>query len=92
MTYLDFNDADQQQSFDLIPKGTLARVRMSIKPGDSTPQAQAARRIAGFGNLDGLEFVARFDIEKDAKGEDKNTIKSVIEPDHKDYAVIIGVA
>ena len=168
MTYFDFNDAEQQQSFDLIPKGTLARVRMSIKPGgfddpsqgwnggwvtqsfdsgaiylacegvvmegayarrkvwwniglhsakgptwgnmgrtfvraalnsarnihpgDNSPQAQAARRIAGFGDLDGLEFVARFDIEKDAKGEDKNTIKSVIEPDHKDYAAIMGVA
>ena len=168
MSFFDFNTADQQQSFDLIPKGTLARVRMSIKPGgfddpsqgwtggwaaqsfdsgavylacegvvmegpfakrkvwwniglhsakgptwgnmgrtfvraalnsarnihpaDNSPQAQAARRIAGFGDLDGLEFVARFDIEKDAKGEDKNTIKSVIEPDHKDYALIMGVA
>lgn len=168
MTYFDFNDAEQQQSFDLIPKGTLARVRMSIKPGgfddpsqgwtggwatqsfdsgaiylacegvvmegpfakrkvwwniglhsakgpawqnmgrtfvraalnsarnihpgDNSPQAQAARRIAGFGDLDGLEFAARFDTEKDAKGEDKNTIKSVIEPDHKDYAAIMGAA
>ena len=33
MSFFDFNTADQQQSFDLIPKGTLARVRMSIKPG-----------------------------------------------------------
>jgi len=73
------------------PSGSSKRQRACRSPC-STPQAQAARRIAGFGNLDGLEFVARFDIEKDAKGEDKNTIKSVIEPDHKDYAVIIGVA
>ncbi len=29
----DFNDAEQQQSFALIPKGTVARVRMTIKPG-----------------------------------------------------------
>src|SRR5579885_1272542 len=29
----DFNDAEQQQTFDLIPKGTVARVRMTIKPG-----------------------------------------------------------
>lgn len=168
MSFFDFNTADQQQSFDLIPKGTLARVRMSIKPGgfddasqgwtggwatesfdtgavflsgefvvmegpfakrkiwtniglhsakgptwgnmgrtfvraalnsarnvhpaDNSPQAQAARRIAGFGDLEGLELAVRIDIEKDGRGEDKNTIKSVIEPDHKDYAAIMGVA
>ena len=29
----DFNDAEQQQSFDLIPKGAVVPVRMTIKPG-----------------------------------------------------------
>ena len=29
----DFNDAEHQQSFDLIPKGTVAKVRMTVKPG-----------------------------------------------------------
>lgn len=28
MNWNDFNDAEQQSSFDLIPKGTLTRVRM----------------------------------------------------------------
>lgn len=163
----DYNDAEQQQSFDLIPKGTLVKVRMTIKPGghdnpaqgwtggyatesfdtgsiylncefvvlegeyakrklwsliglhspkgeawgnmgrsfiraalnsamnvhpqDNSPQAQTARRIADFSALDGIVFVARVDIEKDAKGEDKNVVKQVIEPDHKDYARIMGV-
>lgn len=167
MTYFDFNTADPQPSFDLIPKGTLARVRLTIKPGgfddpaqgwtggwatqsfetgavylacegvvmegpyarrkiwwniglyspkgptwgnmgrsfirallnsarhihpaDNSPQAQAARRIAGFHELDGIEFAARIDIEKDSRGEDRNTIKAAIEPDHKDYAAIMGV-
>lgn len=166
MNWNDFNDAEQQTSFDLIPKGTIARVRMTIKPGghhdasrgwtdgyatasvdtgsvylsaefvvlegpfakrklwsnvglfspkgdtwanmgrtfiraalnssrhihpgDSSPQALNARRIAGFGELDGIEFIARIDIEKDAKGIDKNTIKNVIEPDHKDYPALTG--
>ena len=32
--WCDFNDADAQQGeFNLIPKGTQARVRMAIKPG-----------------------------------------------------------
>ncbi|MEO5346514.1 MAG: hypothetical protein H7834_09075 [Magnetococcus sp. YQC-9] len=29
----DYNDADAQNNFDLIPKGTIAPVRMMIKPG-----------------------------------------------------------
>lgn len=29
----DFNDAEQQQDFDLIPKGTIARLRLTVKPG-----------------------------------------------------------
>lgn len=33
MTYFDFNSASEQTSFDLIPKGTLVRVRMTIRPG-----------------------------------------------------------
>ena len=163
----DFNDAEQQQSFDLIPRNTAAKLRLTIKPGgfddpaqgwtggwatqsfdtgavylacegvvmegpfakrkiwwnvglhspkgptwgnmgrtfiraalnsarnvhpaDNSPQAQAARRISGFADLDGLEFAARIDIEKDGRGEDRNTIKAAIEPDHKDYALVMGV-
>ncbi|PZP63889.1 MAG: hypothetical protein DI596_02495 [Azospira oryzae] len=163
----DFNDAEQQQNFDLIPKGTVARVRMTLKPGghddpaqgwtggyatqsfetgsvylacefvvlegeyarrklwsniglfspkgpawanmgrsfirailnsarnvhpqDMSPQAAAARRIAGFHELDGIEFVARIDIEKDGRGELKNVVRSAVEPDHPDYAKVMGV-
>ncbi|MFQ5510111.1 MAG: hypothetical protein ACE5FN_12385 [Leptospirillia bacterium] len=165
-TWNDFNNADDQQSFDLIPKGTIARVRMTIRPGghdnptegwtggyatrndktgsvylnaefvvtegpyarrkvwsliglhsekgaewmnmgrafikgilnsahgvhpsDETPQAQNARRIAGFADLDGIEFVAKIDWEKDAGGDDKNVIKQAIAPDHKEYAAVMG--
>jgi hypothetical protein len=166
MSYFDFNDAEQQQSFDLIPKGTLARVRMTIRPGgfddasqgwtggyatrndntgsvylncefvvmegeyarrklwsliglyspkgpewanmgrafikailnsargvhpgDASPQAQNARRIAGFADLDGIEFLGKVDWEKDQNGQDKAVIKQAIQPDHKDYATLMG--
>ena len=155
----DFSSAEDQQSFDVIPKGTIARVRMTIKPGgyndpdqgwtggyatlgdsgavylncefvvlegpfarrkiwsliglhsskgptyanmgrsfvkgilnsargfsakDDSPQAQAARRINGIGDLDGIEFTARIDIEKNQHGEDKNAIKTAITKDSKD--------
>jgi hypothetical protein len=163
----DFNDAEQQQSFDLIPKGTVAKVRMTIKPGgyddpaqgwgggyatqsfetgsvylacefvvlegeyvkrklwsnvglhspkgqawanmgrsflraalnsarnvlpqDNSPQAAAARRIQGFHELDGIEFVARIDIEKDGRGDLKNVVKLAVEPDQPDYARVMGM-
>ena len=168
MTYFDFNDANDQNSFDLIPKGTLVRVRMSIRPGgfddaaqgwdggyatrnantgsvylncefvvlegeyarrklwsliglyspkgsgwgnmgrtfikgmlnsarglhpgDMSPQTQTARRIDGFADLDGLEFLAKVEWEKDQNGQDKAVIKQAIQPDHRDYAALMGGA
>lgn len=35
----DFNDAASQAAFDLIPKGTLVKVRMTIKPGGYNDEA-----------------------------------------------------
>ena len=36
----DFNDAEPQQSYDIIPKGTVAPVRMTIKPGNHDDPGQ----------------------------------------------------
>ena len=148
----DFNYAEQQQGFDLIPKGTIVPVRMTIKPGGHDDPSQnwtggyatqsfdtgsvylaaefvvtagnhakrkmwsniglyspkgatwgqmgrsfiraalnSARRIQGFHELDGIEFLARVDVEKDAKGGDRNVVKLAVEPDHPDYAKFMGV-
>lgn len=159
----DFNDA--QSNVNLIPKGTLARVRLTIRPGgyddpaqgwtggyatrgstgsvylsgeftvlegpyarrkifsliglsspkgpdwanmgrslirgmlnsargisdrDTSAEAQAARRIRGFADLDGLEFVARIDVGSDTNGEEKNEIRGAVTPDHKEYASLMG--
>ena len=166
MSWNDFNSADDQSGFDVIPKGTLVKVRMTIKPGghddasqgwtggwatrsnttgavylncefvvqegkyarrkiwsliglysakgpdwtnigrafikgilnssrgvsnkDNSPAAQNARRINSLGDLDGVEFAARIDIEKDQNGDDKNVIKLAITPDNKEYASLMG--
>ncbi len=157
----DFSSAEDQQTFDIIPKGTIARVRMTVKPGghddpvqgwtggyatqgttgavylncefvilegqyarrkvwsliglhspkgpeyanmgrsfikgilnsargfsakDNSPQAVTARRINGLADLDGIEFTARIDVEKDQRnGSDRNVIKVAVTKDHKDY-------
>ena len=72
-------------------RGMLNSAR-GISDKDQSPQAQAARRIGGFADLDGLEFVARIDIGSDANGDDKNEIRSAVTPDHRDYARIMGTA
>ena len=147
----DFNDAEEQRSYEAIPKGTIAPVRMTIKPGgyddpaqgwtgayatrkettgavylnaefvilegpharrrvwsligllslkgpawgnmgrslvrgilnsacglsskDTSPQAQAVRRIDGLHVLDGIEFLARIDVGKDENDNLKNEIR-----------------
>lgn len=58
----------------------------NVHPQDNSAQAAAARRINGFSDLDGIEFVVRVDVEKDNRGDDRNVIKTVVEPDHKDYS------
>lgn len=164
----DFNGADAQQSaFDLIPSGTVVKVRLTIRPGgvgpegwvtqsrtsdaqylnteavvldgpharrriytriglrgkggagaddaygnrgrslirgilesargiaskDSSDRARAARVIRGYGDLNGLEFVARIGIDKDKStptDEGRNSISAAIGPDHPDYARVVS--
>ena len=71
-------------------RGILNSAR-NVHPQDNSPQATSARRINGFHELDGIEFLARVDVEKDAKGENRNVVKLAIEPDHKEYAALMGV-
>lgn len=70
-------------------RGMLNSAR-GLSDKDVSPQAQAARRISGFADLDGLEFVARIDHGTDTNGEAKNEIRGAIAPDHRDYAPIMG--
>ncbi len=72
-----------------LVRGILNSAR-GISDKDMSPEAQAARRIGGFTDLDGIEFVARIDVGTDANGDDKNEIRSAVTPDHKDYAAIMG--
>ena len=70
-------------------RGMLNSAR-GISDKDSSPQAQSARRISGFADLDGLEFVARIDVGTDTNGEEKNEIRAAVTPDHKEYAPLAG--
>lgn len=70
-------------------RGMLNSAR-GISDKDQSSQAQAARRISGFADIDGIEFIARIDVGSDAMGEEKNEIRTAITPDHRDYAGLMG--
>jgi hypothetical protein len=70
-------------------KGILNSAR-GIADKDNSAQAQARRRISGFAELDGIEFIARMDIGSDTNGEDKNEVRSAVTPSHRDYAQMMG--
>ena len=72
-----------------LVRGILNSAR-GLSDKDNSAEAQNARRISGFGDLDGLEFVARIDVGKDSNGEDKNDIRQAVTRDHKDYAAAMG--
>jgi hypothetical protein len=72
-------------------KGILNSAR-GIADKDNSAQAQARRRISGFAELDGIEFIARMDIGSDTNGEDKNEVRSAVTPSHRDYAQLMGQA
>ncbi|HYN38972.1 MAG TPA: hypothetical protein VES39_06955, partial [Rhodospirillales bacterium] len=72
-------------------RGMLNSAR-GISDKDTSPEAQAARRISGFRDLDGLEFLARIDVGEDVNGDPKNEIRKAITPDHRDYARHMGGA
>ena len=59
MTTLDFNDAETQRNFDVIPDGTIATVRMSVRPGSVGTGGWLRRSKDGNSGALDCEFVVR---------------------------------
>ena len=56
---LDFNDSGPQKSFDVIPDGTVATVRLKIRPGNSGEGGWLRRSKEGNSEALDCEFVVR---------------------------------
>lgn len=61
-----------------------------IDPNDMSDTAAELRRIADFGELDGLIVAVRIDIERDDQQGLRNIVKRVIEPNHSAYANLMA--
>lgn len=55
-----------------------------VKPDDESDQAKAKRRIASYGDLDGLRFPIKIGVEKGKENyPDRNIIREIVTPDRK---------
>lgn len=57
----------------------------NVRPDDESVEAQAKRRIASWGELDGLRFQAIVGVRKQDGYPDKNQIREVVTPERKTY-------
>lgn len=75
-------------------RGILESAR-GIASKDTSDRARAARTIRGYGDLNGMEFLARIGVDKDKtdpRDEGRNIIAAAIGPEHADYARLMGAA
>jgi hypothetical protein len=75
-------------------RGILESAR-GIASKDTSDRARAARIIRGYGDLNGMVFLARIGVEKDKtdpRDEGRNVIAAAIGPEHADYARLMGGA
>ena len=75
-------------------RGILESAR-GARSDDQSERARVARTIRGFGDLNGLEFVAKVGIDKDRNNpsdEGRNVIAAAIAAEHADYARLMGGA
>jgi hypothetical protein len=62
-----------------------------VRPDDLSEKAQAARKISDWSALNGIRFVAKIGVEKGTGDySDKNKLRQVITPDHKEYQAAFG--
>ena len=57
MASYEFNDADIQRNFDVIPDGTIATVRMTVRPGSAGEDGWLRRSKDGNSEMLDCEFV-----------------------------------
>lgn len=84
--------SNKGEDYANMGRGTIKSILNSargIKANDKSEAAEMARRIGGFHDLDGIEFVAKIDVERDDRGNDRNKIGKAITPDHKDYGALM---
>lgn len=75
-------------------RGILESAR-GIASKDTSDRARAARTIRGYGDLNGMEFLARIGVEKDKtdpRDEGRNVIAAAIGPEHTDYTRLMAAA
>jgi len=61
-----------------------------IDPNDTSPNAVSARQVKGWGDFEGIEFIAKVGIEPPKNGKIYNKIKKAVTLDMPEYATVKG--
>jgi hypothetical protein len=97
--WITAGETEGQQKAAAITRSRIRAVLESvhaINPGDDSEAAMAARRLSGWGGLDGLKFCAKLGIEQGGlkdktagpqseRYSDKNKIKAILTPADAEY-------
>jgi len=70
-------------------RGCLESAR-GIDPNDTSPNAVSGRQVAGWGDFNGLEIIAKIGIDPPKNGKIYNNIKKAVTPDMPEYATVKG--
>ena len=84
------NDAFGKRGRSLIR--SIIESAKNINPSDNSDEAQQARKINNFGDINGLTCIIKIGIDRDKSGKysDRNCIIGVITPDKKEYQQIMN--
>jgi hypothetical protein len=90
-TYIGLHSDKSEQCANIARvfiKGIVSSAR-GLSLTDNSDQARTSREIKSLSELDGLEFVARIEIEK-RNSQERNIVKWAVTRDHSDYETLMN--
>jgi len=68
---------------------TILESAHAIDSKDKSREANKARTIKSFAELNGMEFIAQIEVKQDQNGNNKNQIRFAITKEHKEYSELM---
>ncbi len=93
-SYIGIHSASNEK-YAQIGRSTIRAILESankVDPQDKSAAANRLREIDKLSDLNGVEFVAKIEVETDNQGKERNKIRFAITKGHKEYESLMGKA